>query len=80
MPITIEEKYLLDLLAETLPYLEFCVGGTDVDGTLGKVKLVLKLAHQHSSDMMEHSNRTCPCACDHTKTCDPCGFIGEQKL
>jgi hypothetical protein len=44
MPITIEEKQLLDLLEECLPYLEFCVGGCDVDETLGKVEQVLKLA------------------------------------
>lgn len=44
MPITIQEEHLLDLLEECLPYLEFCLGGCDVEETLYKVKLVLKVA------------------------------------
>jgi hypothetical protein len=47
MPITIDEKKLIELLRECLPYLEFCVGGTDVGETLGKVRMVLELAGQH---------------------------------
>jgi hypothetical protein len=76
----ITEQHLCDLLEETLPYLEFCVGGTNVDETLGKVKLVLKLARRHNKPITEHSDRTCVCACGHTKTCDPCGFYGAEEL
>ena len=42
--ITIKEKQLVDLLEECVPYLQFAVGGIDVDETLGKVIFVLKQA------------------------------------
>ncbi len=81
MPITIKEQDMLDLLGETVPYLEFCVGGTDVDDVLAKVKYVLFMAsRQRNTRLMEHSDRTCFCSCGHTQTCDPCGFIGEEEL
>ena len=54
MPITIKEEQLIELLRECLPYLEFCVGGTDVDETLGKVRMVLELAGQHPNLVESH--------------------------
>ena len=69
------KQHALDLLKETLPYLEFCVGGTNVDETLGKVELVLKVAGRHDdfdSAAMKHTRtnyeqresdyRPCDCA------------------
>jgi len=50
MPITIQEKHLLDLLEETVPYLRFCVGGTDVEETLAKVEMCLQLAGRAVED------------------------------
>ena len=44
--ITIEEKHLLDLLEEALPYLRFCIGGCDVDATLGKIEFDSKAANR----------------------------------
>lgn len=45
----ITKQHLLDLLGETVPYFEFCVGGTGVDDVLAKVKYALFMAgRQHA--------------------------------
>lgn len=44
MKASISEDQLIQLLKECVPYLRFCVGGTDVDEVLGKVVMVLELA------------------------------------
>jgi hypothetical protein len=51
--MVINEKQLLDLLEQCVPYLKFCVGGTDVEETLGAVAFVLQAAGRTVPEMDE---------------------------